>query len=314
MGDMGRYDESGGTRMAKQAVYSMTGYGKGENQAGGRRYAVELKSVNNKFCEFNIRMPRFFNPLEERLRKLFAAHIFRGRVDININFTTETTSDTKISYNAALAKSYHQALTQISSDLGLQPNDSKVLELVARLPDVIELEKKFEDNAMEGLWVELSEACTQAMSSFLDMRAREGDALVDDIRSRAAKMQDLLAVISKAAPQVVESYRERLKKRMTEALAGLAVDEARFLNEVAHFADKAAIDEEITRLDSHIKQLYQILDDGGTIGRKLDFLAQEMAREANTIGSKANSTDISKTVIELKGEVEKIREQVQNIE
>ena len=300
--------------MASQAIYSMTGYGKGENHVGDRRYAIELKSVNNKFCEFNIRLPRFFNPLEERLRKQLSTRIFRGRVDVNINFTTGAASDTKISYNAALAKSYHHVLTQISADFDLNPDDSKILELVARLPDAVELDKNLEESALDELWIELSEVCAHAIDSFLTMRAREGDFLATDIRLRASKLQDLLAVISKEAPAVVENYRERLKKRMTEALSGIAIDEARFLNEIAHFADKAAIDEEITRLDSHIQQLYQILDEGGTIGRKLDFLAQEMAREANTIGSKANSTNISKVVIELKGEVEKIREQVQNIE
>jgi len=300
--------------MTSQAIYSMTGYGKGENQVGGRQYAVELKSVNNKYCEFNIRLPRFFNPLEERLRKQLAARIFRGRVDVNISFATDAASDAKISYNAALAKSYHHVLTQISTDFDLNPDDSKIIELIARLPDVVELDKNFEESTLDEIFIELSEACTKAIDGFLAMRAREGGVLAADIRSRGSRIQNLLSTISSEAATVVENYRERLKKRMTEALSGIAIDEARFLNEIAHFADKAAIDEEITRLDSHIQQLYQILDEGGTIGRKLDFLAQEMAREVNTIGSKANSTSISRIVIELKGEVEKIREQVQNIE
>jgi len=292
----------------------MTGYGKGENQADGRKFGVEIKAVNNKFSEYHIRLPRFFNPLEERLRKLLSAHIFRGRVDVSVNFSSDAARDAKIVYNQALAQAYHGILGQISEKFALAPDDSKKLELIARFPDVVEIERELGENALEELWSELSAAANQAIDNFLTMRQREGAALCADIRDKGRKIEGLLTIIEEKAPLVVEHYREKLKKRMEEALGSIAVDEARFLNEIAHFSDKSAIDEEITRLKSHISQLYQILDEGGTIGRKLDFLAQEMAREANTIGSKANSVNISKVVIELKGDIEKIREQVQNIE
>ena len=295
-------------------IYSMTGYGKGENHAAGRRYTVEIKSVNHKYGELNIRLPRFFNPLEERLRKQLSAQIFRGRVDVNINFSYDAAKDVKIAFNEVLAEAYHDVLKQISRKFGFAAEETKLLELVARFPDVVEIDREIGENALEELWGELSAACDLAVKNFLDMRRREGEALCTDIRDKGRKIEELLAVIEEQAPLVVENYRERLKKRMTDALAGVAVDEARFLNEVAHFSDKVAIDEEITRLKSHIAQLYQILSSGGTVGRKLDFLAQEMARETNTIGSKASSANISNIVIELKSEVEKIREQVQNIE
>jgi len=295
-------------------IKSMTGYGKGESQAQGRKYTVEIKSVNNKYSEFNIRQPRFFNPLEERLRKQLSAHIFRGRVDININFSSDVAKDAKIVYNQALAEAYHGILTQMSRKFGLIADDGKILELVARFPDVVEIDKEFGDSILDEIWTELSLACENAIDNFLAMREREGAALSADIKQKGLQIESLISFIEEKAPLVVENYRERLKKRMEEVLAGVSVDEQRFLNEIAHFSDKAAIDEEIIRLKSHVVQLYHILKEGGTVGRKLDFLAQEMAREANTIGSKASSANISKIVIELKGEIEKIREQVQNIE
>lgn len=295
-------------------LHSMTGYGKGEIQAGGRKCVVEIKSVNNKYSEFNIRMPRLFNPLEERLRKQLSSQIFRGRVDVSINFSADVARDGNITYDEALAAKYHDILTKISSSFDLKPDDSKILELVARFPDVVEIDREIEEAALEELWAELSQTCELAVNHFIDMRRREGAALSADIFGKAKNIEGLLTLIEKNAPKVIENYREKLKKRIVETLDGIAFDEARFLNEIAFFADKSSIDEEITRLKSHIAQLYQILATGGLVGRKLDFLAQELAREANTIGSKANNTDISKIVIELKSEIEKIREQVQNIE
>jgi len=292
----------------------MTGYGKGEIQAESRSFTVEIRAVNNKFSEFNIRMPRLFNPLEDRLRKLLSARIHRGKVDIYINFRTNSSQDAKITYNEALAKNYHAVLTAISRKFNLKGHDSDILGLVAKFPDVVELDKDLGGNALENLWPDLEAATTNAIDSFLAMREIEGAALATNIQGKGQNIEKLVSIIEAKAPDVVANYREKLKKRMEDALSGIAVDEYRFLNEIAHFADKAAIDEEITRLRSHLVQLALILDEGGAVGRKLDFLAQELAREANTIGAKANFTDISKVVIELKSEVEKIREQVQNIE
>ena len=295
-------------------IRSMTGYGKGESLAEGRKFVVEIKSVNHKYCEFSIRLPRFFNPFEERLRKKLSSQIFRGRIDVNVNFFSESAKDSKITYNEVLAVAYRDILSQISAKFGLAPDDSKILELVARFPDVVEMDRELGEVVLEELWTELSATADCAIESFLAMREREGAALYDDILGKGKKIEELIVQVEEMAPLVVEAYREKLKKRMSEVLAGVAIDEARFLNEVAHFADKAAIDEEITRLKSHISQLEQILSSGGAIGRKLDFLAQEMAREVNTIGSKSSGISISRIVIDLKSEVEKIREQVQNIE
>jgi len=293
----------------------MTGYGKGEKQVQDRRFVVEIKSVNGKYVEFHIRMPRFFNSLEDRLRKQLSARIFRGRVDVNVNFVSTSVRDAKISYNKALAESYTDALTEIARDFDLYlPDHREVFSLIARFPDVVEIDRELDGDTLEDLWCDLSAAAADALDNFLTMREVEGAALAENIRSKGIRIGQLQTVIEAAAPAVVENYRTKLKKRMEEALKEIAVDEYRFLNEVAHFADKSAIDEEITRLKSHLAQLPRILDGGGAVGKKLDFLAQEMAREANTIGAKANFADITKHVIELKGEIEKIREQVQNIE
>jgi len=292
----------------------MTGYGKGELAAENRSFTVEMRAVNNKFCEFHIRMPRIFNPLEDRLRKLLSTRVFRGRVDISVSYRTHSAQDAKITYNEALAENYHAVLTAISRKFNLRGHDGDILGLVAKFPDVVEFEKDLGDDALESLWTDLEAAANIAIDGFLAMREAEGTALEASIREKGQNIGQLLSIVETKAPDVVAGYREKLRKRMEDALSGIAVDEYRFLNEIAHFADKAAIDEEITRLHSHLAQLSHILDEGGTVGRKLDFLAQEMAREANTIGAKANFADISKVVIELKGEIEKIREQVQNIE
>jgi len=295
-------------------IYSMTGYGKGEHVSENRGFTVEIKAVNNKFCEFNIRMPRFLNTLEERLRQQLSGRIFRGRVDVNVSFETHSARDVKIVYNEALAEAYHKTLSSMVRKFDLEAQNDKFLELIARFPDVVEIDRSLDDNSTREMWDELSAATSAALDNFTEMRKREGAALKNHIEEKRENIAELLGAVESAAPLVVQTYREKLKKRMEDALSGIAVDEVRFLNEVAHFADKASIDEEIARLKSHIAQLSGFLSTGGTIGRKLDFLAQEMAREANTIGSKANSADISKVVIELKSEIEKIREQVQNIE
>ena len=295
-------------------ILSMTGYGKGSSGACGRKFNVELKAVNSKYCEFNIRLPRVFNPLEERLRKQLSERIYRGRVDVNINYESNSSNDTKITYNENLAEAYHKILSAMSWKFDLKPDDGKFLELISGFHNVIEIVNEIEDNTLEEIWSELSFAVSQAIVQFLEMRRREGDILCSNIHEKGRNISKILEVIEDNAPIVVENYREKLNKRMKEALSSVAIDEARFLNEVAHFADKASIDEEITRMKSHLVQLELILSEGGAVGRKLDFLAQEMAREANTIGSKANSAALSKIVIELKSEVEKIREQVQNIE
>jgi len=292
----------------------MTGYGKGAYEVDGRKFSMEIKSVNNKYNEFNLRLPRLFNPFEEQIRKLLSAQISRGRVDAFINFDNQSDTGTKIKYNKSVATAYHQALKDLMWDVKIEPSDSTILNLISKFPDVIEIDREYADDEVQGLWAGLELAVREAVAQFIEMREREGAALKTDLLTRLARVSEVLSIVEEKAPEVVENHRAKLKKRMEEALAGVAVDEARFLNEVAHFTDKSDISEEITRMKSHLVQFHEILSEGGGIGRKLDFLTQEMMREANTMGSKANYADMSKTVIELKSEVEKIREQVQNIE
>jgi uncharacterized protein (TIGR00255 family) len=294
---------------------SMTGYGKGVFEEGGQKFSVEIKAVNNKYCELNLRLPRLFNPLEERVRKLLSATISRGRVDIYLSFENRSESASRIKYNKAMATAYNQALQDLSLDIKLRPDHNILFELIAKFPDIIEIDREFGEDEIEGLWQGAKTALEAALAQFSLMREREGLALKQDLDFRLGKAAELLDIVEEKSPEVVQNHRNKLKKRMEEALAGVAaIDEARFLNEVAHFTDKSDISEEIARMKSHIAQFYTIMGDGGAVGRKLDFLTQEMAREANTIGSKANLIDISKIALELKSEIEKIREQVQNVE
>jgi len=292
----------------------MTGYGKGVFEDAGHKFSVEIKSVNNKFSEFNLRLPRLFNPFEERLRKLMSAEISRGRIDAYIGYENNSEAATKIKYNSTVAKTYYAALKELMQDIEIEPSDSTLLNLVSKFPDVIEIDREVDDTEAEGLLAGLEEAVSLALSAFIQMREREGAALKTDLKARLATLCEVLGQVEAKAPEVNENHRVRLKKRMEDTLAGIAVDEVRFLNEVAHFSDKSDISEEITRMKSHIAQFHEILEADGAIGRKLDFLTQEMAREANTMGGKSNLADMQKIVIELKSEVEKIREQVQNIE
>ncbi|MCL2620887.1 MAG: YicC family protein [Defluviitaleaceae bacterium] len=295
-------------------IRSMTGYGKGVFEDASAKISVEIRAVNNKFCEMSFRLPRPFNQFEDRLRKNFLRQISRGRVDVYVNFSSSSDGAGRIRYNPEIAGTYHKILKQISDEFAKDVPDSTLLNLIARFPDVIEIDRESPDKQSDGLWEGLKIAADGALSNFLAMRKAEGQALKADFLARIENLRKTLAIVEKEAPKVVEYQRERLKKRMEEALATIAVDETRFLNEVAHFADKTDINEEITRMKSHLVQFVDVLDEDGAIGRKLDFVTQEMAREANTMGSKANFADLSKIVIELKSEVEKIREQVQNIE
>ncbi|MCL2235249.1 MAG: YicC family protein [Defluviitaleaceae bacterium] len=295
-------------------IRSMTGYGKGVFEDASGKISVEMRAVNNKFCEMNFRLPRLFNPFEDRLRKSFNSQVSRGRVDVYISFTANPDGADTIRYNPQIAGAYHEILKQISEEFAPEVSHSTMMNLIARFPDVVEIDRETPDDKVDGLWNGLKAAADEALVKFINMREIEGQALKADFLGRVDNMDKILKVIETHAPKVVEHQRERLKKRMEEALATVAIDEARFLNEVAHFADKTDINEEITRMKSHMAQFADVLEEEGAIGRKLDFVTQEMAREANTMGSKANYADLSKIVIELKSEVEKIREQVQNIE
>ena len=291
-------------------IRSMTGFGRCENEAEGRKFSVEIKSVNHRYNDISIRLPRTMNYLEDKIRKTLMKKIMRGKTDVYINFETFSEDDVNIKVNEPLAKAYCDKLDFMRVKYGLTGNDT--LDLVAKFPDVITVEKVQEDE--DTIWNTLLPALEGAINNFIAMREAEGEALKADILRKADIIEGYVEAVKERAPLVAEDYRTRLTARLTELLADQNIDEQRILTEVTVFADRACIDEEITRLASHISQLRIIFDKDEPIGRKLDFLIQEMNREANTILSKANDLETSDRAIELKTEIEKVREQIQNIE
>lgn len=294
----------------KMMMRSMTGFGRGENGDQNRKFSVEIKSVNHRYNDITIKLPRTMNFLEERARKALQAYIFRGKTDVYILFESYSQNDIQIILNEPLADAYVGQLRQIQQRYGLQ--DEITLSLVAKFPDIISVEKTVEDE--EQLWSLLQPALESAVQEFVSMREREGEALKQDLIKKLSNIETLVEEITLRAPFVVLEYKERLQTRLREWMEGKDIDEARLMTEVTIFADRCSIDEELIRLRSHISQLRKILDTKDSVGRKLDFLIQEMNREANTIGSKANDLMITQSTIEVKSEIEKIREQVQNIE
>lgn len=292
-------------------IRSMTGYGKGENEAHDRRFTVEIKSVNHRYNDITIKSPRFMNYLEDKIRKTLTQRIFRGKTDVYINFETFSEDDVAIKMNEHLAKAYLDKLNYLEVSYGITSNNK--LDLVAKFPDVISVEKVEEDG--DVIWETLEPALNSAIDNFIAMRETEGEALKEDIFKKGDRIKTITDAIKERSPIVVEEYKEKLKNRLTELFDKSPVDEQRIAQEITIFADKACVDEELTRMYSHIEQLKQIFASGdATIGRKLDFLVQEMNREANTTGSKSNDIKITQAAIELKTEIEKIREQIQNIE
>lgn len=291
-------------------IKSMTGYGSAEGGCGGLEISLELKSVNNRYMDCSVRLPRSFLFAEEVIKSEVQQRISRGKVDVFVNVSSSGAQDIAVAVNGALAKGYADAVAQIAEALGLE--NSLTAYDVARFPDVLSVEKKELDKDEIGR--ALAEICAEALGRFDEMRSAEGEKLRQDIAGRLDTIEALVAEVEHRSPETVEEYRVRLQKKMSEILQSKAVDEQRILAEAAIFADKAAVDEETVRLRSHVSQLREMLNTGSPIGRKMDFLVQEFNREANTIGSKCSDSAIAKTVIELKSEIEKIREQVQNIE
>ncbi len=291
-------------------IRSMTGYGRGDYETDGRKFSVEIKSVNHRYNDISIRLPRSMNYLEDKIRKTLIKKIMRGKTDVFINFESFSEDDVNIKVNEPLAKAYCEKLEFLRETYGLTGNDT--LDLVAKFPDVITVEKVQEDE--DAVWNALLPALEGALDNFISMREAEGKALKKDILKKADIIEELVKKIAERAPLVTEDYRVKLKARLDELLGDANLDEQRLMTEVTIFADRACIDEELTRLKSHINQLRTIFDMDESIGRKLDFLVQEMNREANTIASKSNDLAITQTTIELKSEIEKIREQIQNIE
>ncbi len=291
-------------------IKSMTGYGSAKGTVEGIEVTVELKSVNNKFLDTSVRLPRSFIFAEETLKSAVQSHISRGKVDVFVTVDSSMADDMVVRVNEPLLKGYFDAIKSISDVFEL-PNDMTAMN-VSRFPDVLSVEKKElnADAVAEGI----KAIAEQALCDFDAMRIREGKKLHEDVLSKLETIDKLVTAVEETAPQTVAAYRERLLQKMNEVLGTAGIDETRIIAEAAIFADKVAVDEETVRLRSHMEQLKIMLDAGSPIGRKIDFLIQEFNREANTIGSKCQNKDISYVVVELKSEIEKIREQIQNIE
>ena len=291
-------------------IRSMTGYGSAKGTVDGLEFTVELKSVNNRFLDTSVRLPRSFLFAEDMIKSGVQKHITRGKVDVFVTMENTGSGEMQVKINENLAKGYIEAVRSLAEQYGL-PNDLTALS-VSRFPDVLSVEKRELDAAAisEGL----SAILENALQDFDRMRLREGEKLRDDVLSRLKTIDKLVALIEKNAPQTVEEYRRRLELKMAEVLGTAGIDENRILSEAAIFADRVAVDEETVRLRSHMAQLDGMIRGESPIGRKIDFLVQEFNREANTIGSKCQNMQISYVVVELKSEIEKIREQIQNIE
>ncbi len=294
-------------------VRSMTGYGRGEVVDNGVSVTVELRAVNNRYLDCTIKMPRAYLFVEDAMKERLQAKVGRGKVDVYVNIAHTAGDDTVVTVNTALAKSYIDALKELYElDGGNYIKKSGYAADLAKFPDVLTVEKKEEDQ--ERLKELLLEALETALVGFNDMRETEGAKLAQDILSRGETIEALVGKVEERAPGIVADYRARLTARMSEVLQNTQIDEGRILTEAAIYADKVAVDEETVRLRSHLSQLREMLGQGGGVGRKLDFLIQEFNREANTIGSKCNDIETSRIVVDIKAEIEKIREQIQNLE
>jgi uncharacterized protein (TIGR00255 family) len=293
-------------------VKSMTGFGRATSEEGKDRiFSLEMKSVNHRYLDLNVRMPKSLISLEDKIRRIVNDRLNRGKVDIFINYKNYCNNDAIAKLNTTLADSYVQCLEELQKRYDNVKNDI-TLSLVARYPDVITLEEKEED--LDEIWKELEEVLQKSIDMMIDMRTVEGNKLSEDILIKCSLIEEWVADIEAKSYIIVENYKNKLHNRIEELLGNIEVDENRLAMEVALFADKSTIDEEITRLKSHIIQLKSTLSLDEPVGRKLDFIVQEMNREANTIASKSTDIEITKLVINIKNIIEKIREQVQNIE
>lgn len=291
-------------------IRSMTGYGRAQELRNGRDITVEFRSVNHRYFEFSARVPRAYGYLEEKLKGLAQGSASRGKVEVAVLIQTVDSPDSQVAVNTALAREYVEALRGLGAELGLA--DDLSLTAISRFGEIFTLKKSPDDE--ERIWADVSAVAQAAAARFVEMRQTEGRRLREDILGRLCTIEEKVAVVEERSPQTVAEYRAKLTARMEELLGKSGVEEQRILAEAAIVADRWAVDEETVRLRSHIAQLRTILDTPEAVGRKLDFLVQEMNREANTIGSKAQDVRIAQVVVEIKSEIEKIREQVQNIE
>ncbi len=291
-------------------IKSMTGFGRSEKVTDQYKISVEIKSVNHRYLDLSIKMPKRFNYFEAALRNLLKNDIQRGKVDVYITYEDYTSQTMQLKYDARLAAEYMEYFEKMREQFGL--TDDITVSRLARMPEVLTMEETPEDE--DSMWKLLSGTMEEAVRAFVDTRIREGEHLKQDLLSKLDEMLRLVDEIEQRSPSIVEEYRAKLTEKVKELLAGSAVDEARIVTETTIFADKICVDEETVRLRSHIENTKKELEAGGSVGRKLDFIAQEMNREANTILSKANDLEISGKAIALKTGIEKVREQIQNIE
>ena len=291
-------------------VKSMTGYGRAVETVNGREFTVELRSVNNRYLDCSVKLPRSLSFAEDAVKQAVKATISRGKVDVFISVRSEGAEDVKVSLNEAMVQGYLAAMEQLVSQYGVRDDIS--VSVLSRMPEVFTVDRAEVDE--EQLQADLMQAAGKALQNFDAMRTAEGKALENDLRSRGDTILALVAQVEAGSGQTVADYRTRLENKLKEVLANTAIDESRILTEAAIFADKVAVDEETVRLRSHLEQMDNMLTTGGPIGRKLDVLLQEMNREANTIGSKCSDVRLARIVVDIKAELEKIREQTQNIE
>ena len=291
-------------------VKSMTGYGRAVETVNGREFTVEVRSVNNRYLDCTVKLPRMLSFAEEAVKQAVKATISRGKVDVYITVHSESAADVQVSLNKPLVEGYLAAMKEMVSAYGV--TDDISVSLLSRMSEVFTVEKPQVDE--DALKNDLMGVVNQALESYDAMRSVEGQALENDLRSRGNTILELVAQVEAGNAQTVIDYRTRLENKLKEVLANTAIDESRILTEAAIFADKVAVDEETVRLRSHLEQMNTMLTKGGALGRKLDFLLQEMNRESNTIGSKCTDVRLARIVVDIKAELEKIREQTQNIE
>ncbi|MBR3978339.1 MAG: YicC family protein [Oscillospiraceae bacterium] len=288
----------------------MTGYGRSVETVNGREFTVEIRSVNNRYLDCSVRLPRAVSFAEEAVKQAVKQSVSRAKVDVFISMRSEGAEETQVSLNRGVLEGYLQAMHQMVAEFGVKDDIS--VSTVSRLPEVFTIERPDVDE--EQLQSDLLRVVAQALESYDAMRLTEGQALDRDLRSRGETILELVAQVEQGNAQTVVDYRARLEAKLKEVLANTTIDEGRILTEAAIFADKVAVDEETVRLRSHLQQMNTMLTGGGAVGRKLDFLLQEMNREANTIGSKCTDVKLARIVVDIKAELEKIREQTQNIE
>ena len=291
-------------------IKSMTGYGRAVETVNGREFTVEIRSVNNRYLDCSVRLPRILSFGEDAVKQAVKATVSRGKVDVFITVRSEAGDEVQVSINKTVLEGYLTAMRQMVTEFGVADDIS--VSTVSRLPDVFVVEKPQVDE--EQLLADLMSVVRKALENYDAMRTAEGEALDRDLRSRGQTIVELVSQVEAGNGQTVIDYRARLEAKLREVLENTSIDESRILTEAAIFADKVAVDEETVRLRSHLKQMNTMLSAGGAVGRKLDFLLQEMNREANTIGSKCTDVNLARIVVDIKAELEKIREQTQNIE